>query len=151
MRPDGVVGAAPEGDLAAGVIRGVEDLRAQQRVAQTAVEAFDEGVSHCGLPGSMQCQATSFWPGPFQNGPAGELGAIVADDASRPAMDADRRLQFAGHPRARDAGAGDQTRVLAAATVDPRQGGPGAPWVQAPGRANLREAPKVSATKSGPA
>ena len=60
MRPDGVVVVAPEGDLAAGVVQGVEDLLVQQLVAQAAVEAFDEGVSRCGLPGSMQCQATPF-------------------------------------------------------------------------------------------
>jgi len=61
---DGAV-VAPEGDLAAGIVQGVEDLLVQQLIAQAAVKAFDEGPRHgprtsgghmarcCGLPGSM--------------------------------------------------------------------------------------------------
>ena len=83
--------------------------------------------------------------GPLQDGPAGELRPIVTDDAGRLSIDPDQRIQFAGHPRARDAGVGDQAQVLAAAIVDHRQGEPGAPSVQAPWRANLRDAPNLSA------
>jgi hypothetical protein len=44
VRPDGVVVVAPKSDFAAGLIKGVGDLLVQQRVAQAAIEALDEGV-----------------------------------------------------------------------------------------------------------
>ena len=44
MRSDVVVIVSPESQLAASIIQGVEDLLVEQLVAQTAVEAFDEGI-----------------------------------------------------------------------------------------------------------
>ena len=44
MRPDVVVVVAPEGQRPAGIRQAVEDFFVQAFVAQTAVEAFDEGV-----------------------------------------------------------------------------------------------------------
>ena len=44
MRSDGVVIVAPERQLPAGVVQGIEDLLVQKLVAQAAVEALDEGV-----------------------------------------------------------------------------------------------------------
>ena len=73
---DGVVVVAPEGDLAARVAQGVEDLFIQQLVAQAAVEAFDEGVL-------LWLAGIDVMPGdvvlvcPLQDGATGELGAVA--------------------------------------------------------------------------
>ena len=75
MWPDGVIVIAPEGDLAAGIIQGVEDLLAQQLVAQAAIEAFDEGVL-LRLAGIDAMPGNVVLVGPFQDGPTGELGPL---------------------------------------------------------------------------
>ncbi len=59
--------------------------------------------------------------GPFQDRLAGELGAVVADDAGRLAIEPHQRVQFASHPFAPDAGVADQAQVLTAAVVVDRQ------------------------------
>ena len=64
--PDGIVVISPERQLPSGIVQSVKYLLIQQLVAQAAVEAFDEGMSRCGLPGSMSCQATSFFSAHFR-------------------------------------------------------------------------------------
>ena len=56
-----------------------------------------------------------------QDRPAGELGPIVADDASRFAIEAHQRVEFARDPDARDAGVPHQAQVLAAGVIVDRQ------------------------------
>ena len=80
MRPDGVVVVAPEGQLAAGIDQAVEELLVQAFVAQAAVETLDESV----LLRLARIDVVPFDAvrvGPFQDGLAGELGSVVADDA----------------------------------------------------------------------
>lgn len=67
VRPDGVVVVAPQGDLAARVVQGVEDLLVQQLIAQAAVEAFDERVL-LGLAGINVVPGDVVLLGPFQDG-----------------------------------------------------------------------------------
>ena len=61
--------------------QGIEDLLVQELVAQAAIEAFYEGVL-------LRLARVNVMPGhpvlvgPLQDGAAGELGAVVADDAS---------------------------------------------------------------------
>lgn len=76
VRPDSVVVVAPEGDLSARVVQGVEDLLIQQFIAQAAVKRLDEGVllRFAGIdvvPGDVVLL------GPFQDRSAGELGPIA--------------------------------------------------------------------------
>ena len=52
VEPDMVVVLAPGGEQPAGMAQAIEDLLVQGLVAQSADEAFDEGVL-CGLPGAM--------------------------------------------------------------------------------------------------
>ena len=81
MRPDGIVIVAPDRQLPAGVLQGVEDLLIQKLVAEAAVERLDEGVL-------LRLARVDIMPrhpilvGPLQDGAAGELGAVIADDAS---------------------------------------------------------------------
>ena len=76
VRPDSVVVVAPEGDLSARVIQGVEDLLVQQLVAQAAVEAFDEGIL-LRLAGIDAVPGNVVLIGPLQDGPTGELRPIA--------------------------------------------------------------------------
>lgn len=55
--------------------------------------------------------------GPFQDRVAGELGAVVRDDADRLAVEAHHRIQLARDAGAGDAGISNQADVLAAAVV----------------------------------
>lgn len=59
--------------------------------------------------------------GPLQDGAAGELGAIISDDASGLSVDPHQRFQLTGDTGALDAGVGGQAQVLPAAIVDHRQ------------------------------
>lgn len=54
---------------------------------------------------------------PFEDGLAGELGAVVRHDAGRFTVDANQGVQFARHPDPRDAGIGDQAEVFTAAVI----------------------------------
>lgn len=54
---------------------------------------------------------------PFQDRPTGELGSVIADNASRFAIESHLRIEFPCHAGARDAGVGHQTQVLAAAII----------------------------------
>lgn len=44
MRPDGVAVISPKGNLAAGILEGIEDFLVKQFIAKVAVEGSDEGV-----------------------------------------------------------------------------------------------------------
>ena len=59
--------------------------------------------------------------GPFQDRLAGELGPVVADDASGFAVDPDQGIEFPRHPCPRYAGVGNQGKVLAAEIIVDRQ------------------------------
>ena len=76
VRPDSVVVVAPEGDLSARVIQGVEDFLVQQLVAQAAVEAFDEGIL-LRLAGIDVVPGNVVLIGPLQDGPTGERRPIA--------------------------------------------------------------------------
>ena len=62
-----------------------EHLFIQEFVSQAAIEAFDEGVLHWLARGDVVP-----WHAivvlPFEHGPAGQLGAVIADDRPRSAM-----------------------------------------------------------------
>lgn len=116
MRPDVVVVVAPEGQLAAGISQAVEDLFVQAFIPQTAVEGLDVAIL-------LRLARIDVMPldlvvvRPLQDGLAGELGAIVRDDASRFAVGPDQRIEFSRHSGPRDAGVSDQRQVLPAAIV----------------------------------
>ena len=82
MRPDVVVVIAPERQLLAGIREAVEDLLIQTFIAQAAVEAFDQPIL-------LRFARVDVVPGhagiarPFEDRRAGELGAIITDDAVR--------------------------------------------------------------------
>jgi len=57
-------------------------------------------------------------PSPFQDGAAGELRPVIADDATGLAVEPHERIQFSRDTRPRDAGIGDQPQVLSGAIVD---------------------------------
>ena len=54
---------------------------------------------------------------PFQDRPTGELGSVIADNASRFAIESHQRIKFTRHSGTRDAGIADQAQVLPAAIV----------------------------------
>ena len=88
MGPDVVVVVAPEGQFAAGISQAVEDFLVQAFVAQAVVEAFDVAI----LLRLARVDVVPFDAvrvGPFQDGLAGELGSVVADDASGLAVNPD--------------------------------------------------------------
>jgi hypothetical protein len=133
MRPDIVVVIAPDGQFLAGIREAVEYLLIQALVSQTAVETFDQAVllrltgvdvvpGDAGiarlLPGR---RLTSIAVRAFEDRRAGELGAIIADDAAGLAINPDQCGQFPRHPRARKAGIGNQRKVLSGAVVDDSQ------------------------------
>jgi hypothetical protein len=110
MRPDIVIIVAPEGQRLAGVGEAVKDLLVQALVKQAAVEALDRSV----LPRLARSDATPGGAGiasPFEDCGAGELGAVVADNAVWFVANQDQRRQLPRHLCARDAGVGDRTAV----------------------------------------
>lgn len=90
MRPDGVVIVAPERQLPAGVVQGIEDLLVQKLVAQAAVERLDEGVL-LWLAWIDVVPRDGVLIGPPQDGSTGELGPVVADDAGGFPVDPDQQ------------------------------------------------------------
>ena len=120
MRPDVVVVIAPQGQLLAGIGETVEDLLIQAFIPQAAVEAFDQAVL-LRLAGVDVMPGHAGIAGPFEDRGAGELGAIIADDAAGLAVNPDHRGQLSRHPCTRKAGIGDQRKVLSGAVVDDSQ------------------------------
>lgn len=98
MRPDRVIVVAPEGQLSPCVVQAVEDFLVEQLVPQAAVEAFDECIL-LRFPGIDVVPRHLVFVGPFQDGPTGELCAVVADDAAGLAVDPDQCAQFSGDTR----------------------------------------------------
>ena len=76
MRPDIVVIVAPQGQRAAGLGQVVEDFLVEAFVAQTAVEALDVTVL-LGFPGVDVVPFDLVVVRPFQDGLAGEIGAVA--------------------------------------------------------------------------
>lgn len=120
MRPDRIVVVAPEGQLTPSVIQAVEDLLVQKFVPEAAVEAFDEGIL-LGLARVDLVPRHAILVGPFQDGPTGELGSIVADNTAGFAVDPDKGAEFTGNPSAGQAGIGNQAQAFPGAVVDQRQ------------------------------
>src|SRR5690606_232092 len=114
MRSDGVVIVAPERQLAPGVVQGVEDLLVQELGTQAAVKALDEGMS-LGFAWVDVMLAHPVLVGPRPDCAAGELGAVIADEASRLAVYPHQCIQLACYTGARDAVVGSQAQALAAA------------------------------------
>lgn len=82
MWPDVVVVVSPQGQLAAGIGQAVEDLLIQAFVAQATIEGLDEAV----LLRLARIDVMPFdavFVGPFQDGLAGELGAVACWEGMR--------------------------------------------------------------------
>lgn len=79
MRPDIVVIVSPKGQLAPCIVQAVEHSLVQELVAQAAVEAFDDGIL-------LRLSRVDVMPldivvvCPFQDRPAGELGAVTPSE-----------------------------------------------------------------------
>ncbi len=136
MRSDVVIVVSPKRQLAPCIVEGVEHLFVEQRIAQTAVEAFDERV----LPRLSRIDVVPVdivVVRPFQDRPACELRCVVADNAGRLSADTHKRVQLPC-----DACAG-YARVSAT-----RQGLSRQPLSFTAKMRNLRDAPNVSDRKS---
>lgn len=101
MRPDGVVVVSPDGELSPSVSEAREYFLVQHLVAQAAIEALDERVLRRFawgdiLPGHAGLAL------PFEDGPTGQLGAVVADHLHRFAVEADQAVELAGDAPARE-------------------------------------------------
>src|SRR6185436_14608081 len=99
VRPDVVVVVAPDSQLAPGVSQAVEQLFIQELVAQRPIERFNERVL-LRLAGIDIVPLDLVLAGPLQDRPTGELGSVVADDASRFAVKPHQRVQLAYDPDA---------------------------------------------------
>ncbi len=89
-----IVVVAPVAKDAASVSQAVEHLLVQAFIAELVVERLDEAV----LLGIAQRDVAPADPGrvpPFEDRPAGQLAAIVADDGLGRTVDADQRIQLA--------------------------------------------------------
>jgi hypothetical protein len=106
MRTHGVVVPPPflERDARLGE-RGEQRL-VQELVAQAAIEALDEGVLH-GLAWSDVVPVDAGLAGPSQDGVAGQLRAVVADDGPGLAVGSDQQVELARHPLARQREVGE--------------------------------------------
>ena len=98
MGPHMVVVAPPVFQRQTGLHQRREQGLVQELVAQAAVEAFDEGVLH-GLARCNVVPPDLGLVGPAQNGVAGQLRAVVADDRPGPAARADQKIKFPRDPR----------------------------------------------------
>jgi len=96
VRPDVVVIVAPQCQFAAGIVQGIEQLFIEELVPQAAVEWLDKGIL-------LRFSGVDIVPihavpvGPFQACPAGELRAVVTDNASGFSVDPGECVQLSGH------------------------------------------------------
>lgn len=93
MGPDFVVTVAPDGQLPAGIGQAVEQFLVEQFIAQRAVEGLDEPI----LPALARVDVMPLdlvLASPFRNRPTGELGAVIADNASRFAIEPHQRIKL---------------------------------------------------------
>ena len=120
MWPDVVVVVAPDCQFTAGVCQAVEYLLVQAFIAQAAVEALDLAIL-LWLSGVDVVPLDAVVVGPFQDGLAGEFGAIVRGYAGGFSVDPDQCVQFPRDPSAGDAGIGNQAEIFTAAIIVHRQ------------------------------
>lgn len=106
--------------LAPGVSPAVEQFLVQELVAQRPIERFNECIL-LRLTGITVVPLDPVFAGPHQDRPAGELGPVIADDASRFAIESPPRIECACHLDARDTRFAHQTKVLAAGVIIDRQ------------------------------
>ena len=135
MRSNVVVVVTPQRQLLAGIGEAVEYLIVQAFVAQAAVEAFDQPVllrmrrirKQSGGLFSRRLAGVDIVLGhagiarPFKDRGAGELGAIIADNAVGFAVNPDHRRQLPRHARTREACIGNQPQILTGAIIVDRQ------------------------------
>jgi hypothetical protein len=119
MRPHMVVVASPIFQRQTGVHQRREQGLVQKLVTQTAVEAFDEGVLHW-LAWCDVVPADVGLVGPAQNGIAGQLRAVVADDSLGPAAGADQKIKLSRDPLAGQRSIHHGSQTLAGAVVENR-------------------------------
>ena len=117
MRADGVVVVAPDGELPPSISEARKDFLVQQLVAQTPVEAFDEGVLGR-LAGRDVVPGDAALVLPFEDGVTGQLAAVVADDRRGLAVQPDQGIELAHDAAPGERGVGDQREILAGAIVD---------------------------------
>ena len=92
--PDEIVVEPPAFDDGAGLGETGEDLLVQALVAQPAVEALDEAVLLRFARGDL-APSEAGAIGPFEDGAAGHLGAVVAGDDRGLAAAGDERVERA--------------------------------------------------------
>ena len=112
-----VVVVLPLGEDLAGVGRRAEQGLVQKFIPQTPVEAFDERVLRRFSRRDVVPFDTAIL-GPLQHRHAGELGAVVADDAGRQAANHGDGVEFAGNPLARERGVRHKGQALPREVVD---------------------------------
>ncbi len=105
MWPDIVVVVAPKGQRSAGIGQAVEDLLVEAFVAQASVEALDVAIL-LRLSGVDVVPLDAVVVGTFQDGLAGEFGAIVRDYAGGFSINPNKGIEFPCHPGPGDAGIG---------------------------------------------
>ena len=112
MRPYIVVIASPFFQRQARLHERREQGFVQKLVAQATVEAFDEGVLHR-LARCNVVPADLGLISPAQNGVAGQLRSVVADNSLGPAAPADQKIELTRHPPAGKRGIGHGGQTLA--------------------------------------
>ena len=112
MWPDGIIIVAPAGQLSPGISRGLRHLLVQEFVAKARVECLDEGILGR-FAGSDVMPSNTDRVLPFQNGAAGQSGAVVADNGAGLAVKSVQGVEFAGHTYAGDRRVGNQAETLA--------------------------------------
>ena len=126
MRAEIVVVITPSAERLACMGEALEDLFIEELVAQTPIETFDEGVLRR-LAGSDVMPADAVLILPFEHRTAGELSPIVADDRCWLAVEADDRIELAGHALTGDRRIGDQAEGFAREVIDNREDAEPAP------------------------
>ena len=103
MRPDIVVVVAPKGPRATGISEAVGYFFIEAFIAQATVEGLDIAIL-------LRFAGVDVMPldlvvvGPFQDGLAGELGAVVRNYTGGFSVDPDERIQFPRDPCPGDTG-----------------------------------------------
>lgn len=120
MRSVVIVVGAPGFEHCTGVRERAEQGLVEQLVPQAADEGLGESVLYW-LARRDVVPLNLVVVGPSQDGVAGQLGAIVADDGLGLAVGGQEPVELASNPKARDRGIGDQRQALAAAVIDDDQ------------------------------
>jgi hypothetical protein len=117
MWPGVVVISAPGFEYGACMSERSEQRLIEKLVTQTADEGFDEGVLYRLARGDVMPVDLAV-VGPLQDGVAGQLGTVVADDGLRSAVGDQKPVELAGDPDTGDRGIGNQRQALTGAVVD---------------------------------